>query len=395
MGEKRIKEVMKKVLLIIPSNTGTIGLCSLNLYNALRKIRDIEVKAVMVHKYDKGYEEFNDCDSYMKGTGSFIKNLFQSAERRKWLKRIKESFTPDLSISTLSGCSTLNVRTGGKDYKIGVFHAPNTQIKGLWLQYLVSQLSYRFIYPKLDKLFCVNRGLYDFFIDNYPWIDQTKIDVVYNVHPIEKIKKLSIEELDNENERAIFSNYKVILFCGRLEYVKAPQRLLRAFGQSGLPHKGFLLVFMGHERQVSWEELRGIANEMSIESCINYIGAKANPYKYMSRASVLVSSSKSEGLPGVLIESLALGKPIVTTNSSRGVWEILSCDDKYDADLKTRKYFADGIITPNTDDESLNIEQLALALNEIVDEKYKDVKAPFLKKVTEEYITNKYLNCIK
>ena len=115
----------------------------------------------------------------------------------------------------------------------------------------------------------------------------------------------------------------------------------------------------------------------------------------MARSAASVSSSKSEGLPGVLIESLILGKPIVTTNSSRGVWEILSCDEQYDSNLKGMLHAADGIITPNTNDEQLNVEQLALALNEIVGEQNKEVKAPFLQKVTGEYIVDKYLNCIK
>ena len=381
--------------MIIPSNYGTISRCSLNLYNALREVKSCETKVVLVHKYETGFEEFDSCEFFMRGEGSFIKSLFQSFERTRWIRRIKRMYHPDITISTLPGCSTLNVKGRGNDIKIGVFHAPNTQIKGLKLQYWVSQLSYRFIYPKLDKLFCVNKGLYEFFIEHYPWIDKSKIEVVYNAHPINRIKSMALEELDTEEERRIFIEKKVILSCGRLEFVKAPKRLLKAFGESDLPRKGYNLVFIGQERQVFWPELKDMAKAMNIEDNVYYLGSKTNPYKYMARSSASVSSSKSEGLPGVLIESLIIGKPIVTTNSSRGVWEILSCDEQYDANLKGMLHAADGIITPNTNDEQLNVEQLALALNEIVGEQYKAVKAPFLQKVTGEYIVDKYLNCIK
>ena len=115
----------------------------------------------------------------------------------------------------------------------------------------------------------------------------------------------------------------------------------------------------------------------------------------MNHSRAIVSSSKSEGLPGVLIESLILGKPVVTTNSSRGVWEILSCDDQYDAKLKERFHTKDGVITPNTQDEQLNIEQLAKALDEVVGEEYRHIDARFIEKVKKEYIIDKYLNCIK
>ena len=115
----------------------------------------------------------------------------------------------------------------------------------------------------------------------------------------------------------------------------------------------------------------------------------------MARSTALVSSSKSEGLPGVLIESLILGKPVVTTNSSRGVWEILSCDENYDAQLRDIMYASDGIITPNTEDEELNINQLAIALNEIVGDKYRKISPAFVEKVKGENIVDKFLSCIK
>ena len=386
---------MKKILMIIPSNYGTISRCSLNLYNALRKTKECEVKVVIVHKYKTGFEEFENCEYFMAGEGSFLRSLLQSIGRTRWIKRIKKDFKPDLTISTLPGCSTLNVKGKGNDCKIGIFHAPNTQIQGLKLQYMVSQFSYRYVYPKLDKLFCINKGVYEFFLENYPWIEKSKMEVVYNVHPINKIKKLALEPIENNEEQQIFKEKRVILFCGRLEFIKAPQRLLTAFGQSKLPSQGYHLVFIGQERQVFWNELKESATSMGLEQFVHYIGAQNNPYKYMARSAALVSSSKSEGLPGVLIESLILGKPVVTTNSSRGVWEILSCDDQYDTDMKERKLFADGIITPNTNDEALNVEQLSLALNEIITECYKDVNAAFLQKVSGDYIVDYFLNCIR
>lgn len=386
---------MKKILLLIPSNSGTIARCSLNLYNALREVDGIETKVVMVHKYKNGFEEFDNCDFYMKGNGSFVSSLIQTFGRTYWMKRVKKEYKPDMTISTLSGCSTLNVKAGGDDYKIGIFHAPNTQIKGLRLQYLVSEYSYKHIYPKLDKLFCVNSGLLDFFYQNYPWINHDKIETVYNIHPVEKIRERAKQALDTVEEETVFDDNKVILFCGRLEYVKAPKRLLEAFGKSKLPLMGYKLVFIGNERQVAWSELNDMALEMKIGNQVFYFGEKGNPYKYMVRSTAVVSSSKSEGLPGVLIESLILHKPVIATNSSKGIWEILSCEDKYNANLRERMMMKDGIITPNTSDECLNVEQLSLALNDIVGDKYSDIDAQFIKKVSGDFIVEKYLNCIK
>ena len=48
-----------------------------------------------------------------------------------------------------------------------------------------------------------------------------------------------------------------------------------------------------------------------------------NPYKYMKHSSVFVLSSRWEGLPTVLIEALALGLPVVSTDCPSGPAEIL------------------------------------------------------------------------
>ena len=48
-----------------------------------------------------------------------------------------------------------------------------------------------------------------------------------------------------------------------------------------------------------------------------------------------------------MIESLFLSKPVVTTNSSAGIWEILSCIDSYNSQLDKMYQCQDGIITSN------------------------------------------------
>jgi len=53
-------------------------------------------------------------------------------------------------------------------------------------------------------------------------------------------------------------------------------------------------------------------------------GFVANPYAFMSRASVFVLSSKWEGLPTVLVEALCCGAPVVATNCPSGPREILA-----------------------------------------------------------------------
>jgi glycosyltransferase involved in cell wall biosynthesis len=53
------------------------------------------------------------------------------------------------------------------------------------------------------------------------------------------------------------------------------------------------------------------------------LGFQTNPYRYLARSTVLVLSSRREGLPTVLVEALALGVPVVATDCPSGPREIL------------------------------------------------------------------------
>ena len=59
-------------------------------------------------------------------------------------------------------------------------------------------------------------------------------------------------------------------------------------------------------------------------------GFVENPFQYMARAKVFVLSSVYEGLPGVIIQALACGCPVVSTDCPGGSREILG-DGRYGA----------------------------------------------------------------
>jgi glycosyltransferase involved in cell wall biosynthesis len=67
--------------------------------------------------------------------------------------------------------------------------------------------------------------------------------------------------------------------------------------------------------------------ELGIASDFLLSGFVTNPYAFMSRAAVFVLSSLLEGLPNALIEALACGCPVVSTNCRSGPQEILGNGD--------------------------------------------------------------------
>jgi glycosyltransferase involved in cell wall biosynthesis len=69
--------------------------------------------------------------------------------------------------------------------------------------------------------------------------------------------------------------------------------------------------------------LETLALELGISEDVAFCGFVPNPYAWMARARVVVMSSAWEGLPTVLIEALAVGTPVVSTDCPSGPREIL------------------------------------------------------------------------
>ena len=111
----------------------------------------------------------------------------------------------------------------------------------------------------------------------------------------------------------------VVLSAGRLHSHKDFPTLLRAFSRVAKSRPA-RLVILGEGSLL--ERLKALARELRIDRAVDFLGFQANPFAYMAKARVFVLSSMYEGLPAVLIESMACGTPVVSTDC-HGPSEIL------------------------------------------------------------------------
>ena len=112
----------------------------------------------------------------------------------------------------------------------------------------------------------------------------------------------------------------VVLGVGRLWHQKDFATLLRAFHAAGLAGRA-RLVILGEG--VLRPELEALRHELALDDDVALPGFVASPYPAMARAAGFVLSSVFEALPTVLIEALALGTPVVSTDCPEGPREIL------------------------------------------------------------------------
>jgi glycosyltransferase involved in cell wall biosynthesis len=118
-----------------------------------------------------------------------------------------------------------------------------------------------------------------------------------------------------------------IVYAARFSNRKRQDLLLRAFHASNAysSHKLVLLGDAYTPAEQKWlAGMRALIIEMQMEDRVVLPGFQTNPYPWIKHAALFAMSSDSEGLPTVLIESLILGTPVVSTNCPTGPSEILT-----------------------------------------------------------------------
>ena len=112
----------------------------------------------------------------------------------------------------------------------------------------------------------------------------------------------------------------VVLAVGRLTGLKNFPLLLRAFAEV-CNHREAKLIILGEGEDR--ERLETLVKRLSIDGSVDLPGFVDNPYAYMRSADVLVLSSQCEGFGNVIVEAMACGTSVVSTDCPSGPAEIL------------------------------------------------------------------------
>jgi len=174
----------------------------------------------------------------------------------------------------------------------------------------------KYVYPWADAIVAVSDGLADD-VASVTEIDRSSITTIYNPIVTDEITDRADEHVDLP---AFADDVPVVVSVGRLEVRKDIPTLLRAF-QRVLEHRECRLVICGDGPERT--DLKERVNALGIAEHVTFAGWVENPYKYMRQADVFALSSTVEGLSNVLVEALAVGCPVVSTDCESGPAEIL------------------------------------------------------------------------
>ena len=175
----------------------------------------------------------------------------------------------------------------------------------------------KWLLPRADGIVSVSNGVSDDLRDVVPAASH-KIITIYN--PVVWPDHASKAAAPVDHPSYCDKDIPVVLSVGRLMPVKDHATLLRAFAQVVHSRPARLVILgEGPERRNLTEH----AERLGITQHFDMPGFCLNPFAYMSKSRVFVLSSRYEGLPTVLIEAMACGTPVVSTDCRSGPREIL------------------------------------------------------------------------
>jgi glycosyltransferase involved in cell wall biosynthesis len=187
--------------------------------------------------------------------------------------------------------------------------------------HLVTGLARR-LYRRAGLIVTVSEGIRSDVVETLG-LPPDKVRVIHNA--VLTVDPASRGRAPLDPDLADLEHRPFIVSAGRLATSKDFPTLLRAFAMLDRGDDLSLVILgEGPERPA----LEALAEELDIADRVRFAGFRSNPFALFARARLFVLASTREGLPTVLIEAMATGCPIVSTDCPHGPREILA-DGRY------------------------------------------------------------------
>jgi len=215
----------------------------------------------------------------------------------------------------------------------------------------LNKLLVRILYPKADLIIAVSHGVKQSLINL--GTEEEKIKVIYNPYPIDQIRELAKEPLGSHEE--IFK-HPVLITAGRLTKQKGQWYLPRVFKALKEKHKDLKLVVLGEgelkDYLVKLSEELGLKtyvwdrDELSESFDVYFLGFQKNPFKFIARSKLFVFPSLWEGFPNALVEAMACGVCVVSSDCRSGPREILAPNTDFSHQTQKPEFAEYGVLMP-------------------------------------------------
>jgi glycosyltransferase involved in cell wall biosynthesis len=239
------------------------------------------------------------------------------------LRRLIRAMAPGLVISSEAGlnlCTLIAVRTLPRHSrpKLVLREVGSPSIAQHRDPYLQNRIAYRIlrrVYTYADRIIALTEGARRDLVENFA-VPDDMISVMLTNAVVPQATANRIAQWDGETGR----ESDLIVCVGRLSPEKGQRTLIHAMALLP-PSRPWRLAIVGDGAERA--ALEALARKLGVTDRIVFTGQVADPFSYMMRARVAVCASAYEGLGNAIIEALACGTPVVSTDCPYGPTEIL------------------------------------------------------------------------
>ena len=232
--------------------------------------------------------------------------------------RVVKEEEPDVVLSFMEGPNFVNLVTCREKAVLSI-HRNTTRLPKSFAERF-DNLIVRYAYPYARILIAVSKGVAAALQSN-PRISSKQITVIPNPVDIENIRTCMKANMPDDLADFIGNN-PLLINIGSLRNEKGHWYLLRVMASLKEEYPNLRLVVLGDGPLR--DPLAAMITALDLQKQVKLAGFLENPYAVLGKANALISTSLTEGLPTVLIEALACGVPVISTDCPYGPREILA-----------------------------------------------------------------------
>ena len=222
-------------------------------------------------------------------------------------------FRPNIIISNLVGFIPCLLKNFLKNIII------INSIQGLPKFTLIRKIIWKLFYKKSDLIFTMTNLTKQEIVKKIG-INPNKVEKVDNPIIDSKLKFMALEKISQNEENVIFKNNFVICAVGRLTKQKNFLDLIKIMKEKKFQQKKIKLIILGEGEKR--KELEKFIKKNNIKN-IHLLGFKKNPFKYMFKSNLFVSTSLWEEPGHTILEAGYLNNLVLSSNCPNGPKEIL------------------------------------------------------------------------
>jgi len=253
-----------------------------------------------------------------------------------YIQFIKIIYRPLITISHLEGPNIANLLSiGGGCRCIFIHNKLSSNYDGSQRFDRLKLFLAKILYQKANLVIGVSKEICREMVEDYG-VNQERVRYLANPVDTKKIKELAQERF-NDDRDCIFGARYVVNVANFIEQ-KNHEFLIEVYQRLIESQTNLKLVLLGegkkkhHIKNICIEKGMVIndltENDFISDAQVYFLGFQANPYPFVQNSQLFILTSLWEGLPIALLEAMCLGKPIVLTDCSSGVREIMLGNDE-------------------------------------------------------------------